>query len=492
MPDSIPGSGQISTPQYHYDELYIGGEWTKPTGADRLVVRSPHSLEVVGSVPRATEHDLQRAVRSAREAFDCGPWPRMGADERAATLERFSRAYYRRSPELAALITGEVGSPSSFSQVAQALAPWMMLDSFLNAAREHPWEQERRGTLGNRIVVAREPVGVVGAIVPWNMPQFLAMSKLAPALLAGCTVVLKPPPEAPLDSMVMAESLSEAGLPPGVVSIVAGDGQLGEAMVRHEWVDKVAFTGSTAVGRRIGSRCGEQLKRCSLELGGKSAAIVLEDADLDRTADGLRFASLMNNGQACVAHSRILAPKRRYEEVVDAVASMMDSLVVGDPSDPETAIGPLATAAQQERVGRYIEAGIGEGARVVVGGPGMPAGVDRGWYVRPTLFADATNDMVVSREEIFGPVLVVIPYADEEQAVQVANDSPYGLAGSVWTEDATRGMEIARRVRTGTFGINGYMMDFTAPFGGYKASGIGREFGPEGLDQYLELKSIVD
>ena len=477
--------------KYDYDHLYIGGDWVEPTGSDRLVVRSPHSCEVIGSVPRATGSDLQRAVSSAREAFDHGPWPRMAVHERVAALERFSRAYSRRSSELAALITGEVGSPFSFSQVAQAVAPWMMLDSFLNAAAAYPWEQQRRGTLGNTIVVTREPVGVVGAIVPWNMPQFLAMSKLAPALLAGCTVVLKPPPEAPLDSMAMAEALSESDLPGGVVSIVAGDGTLGEELVRHRWVDKVAFTGSTAVGRRIGSICGEQLKRCTLELGGKSAAIVLEDADLDRTVGGLRFASLMNNGQACVAHSRILAPERRYDEVVDAVASMMESLVVGDPSDPDTAIGPLATAAQQERVGRHIEAGIAEGARVVVGGPGMPAGVDRGWYVRPTLFADATNDMVVSRDEIFGPVLVVIPYADEEQAIRIANDSPYGLAGSVWTEDPSRGLEIARKVRTGTFGVNSYMMDFTAPFGGYKDSGIGREFGPEGLDQYVELKSIV-
>ena len=476
---------------HEYDRLFIGGDWVRPCGTGKLNVVSPHSLQVVGSVPRAEMADLEQAVSAAREAFDDGPWPRTPPEERAAAVARFSDVYSKRTAELAALITSEVGSPISFSRLAQGLAPWMMLESFLKAAKEHPWEQDRRGTLGNRIVVLREPVGVVGAIVPWNMPQFLAMSKLAPALLAGCTVVLKPPPEAALDSMVMAEALSEAALPPGVVSIVPGGASLGEALVHHPRVDKIAFTGSTAVGRTIAGACGAQLKRCTLELGGKSAAIVLDDADLDRTADGLRFASLMNNGQACVAHSRILAPRSRYGEVVDAVASMVGSLVVGDPADPATAVGPLATAAQRQRVERYVQLGGDEGARLVLGGTGMPEGLERGWYVKPTLFADADNHMTVAREEIFGPVLVVIPYIDDADAVRIANDSPYGLAGSVWTEDTARAIDVAKKVRSGTFGINNYMMDFTAPFGGYRSSGIGRELGPEGLDQYVELKSVV-
>ena len=289
----------------------------------------------------------------------------------------------------------------------------------------------------------------------------------------------------------MAELLEEAGIPKGVVSIVAAGREVGEHLVRHPGIDKVAFTGSTPAGRRIASICGEQLKRVSLELGGKSAAIILDDADLAATTEGLKFASLMNNGQACVAQTRILASRKRYDEVVDAVAGLVSSMKVGDPAEADTEIGPLVAKRQQERVEKYIALGQEEGARVVVGGNGLPEGVDRGWYVQPTVFANVNNGMRIAREEIFGPVLAVIPYDDVDDAVRIANDSEYGLAGSVWTADAAAGLDIAKRVRTGTYGVNQYTMDFVAPFGGYKGSGIGREFGKEGVEHYIELKSII-
>ena len=316
------------------------------------------------------------------------------------------------------------------------------------------------------------------------------MSKLVPALLAGCTVVVKPAPETPLDGYLMAELLTEAGVPAGVVNIVAAGREAGEHLVAHPGVDKVAFTGSTAAGRKIAAVCGEQLKRVSLELGGKSAAIVLDDADLAATMAGLRVTALMNSGQACVAQTRILASRANYSTVLDALVETVKSMPVGDPMDPATEIGPLVAQRQQERVEKYIALGQEEGARVALGGNGMPDGLSSGWYVRPTVFADVDNRMRIAQEEIFGPVLSVIAYDDVDDAIRIANDSDYGLAGTVWTTDQDAGMSVARRVRAGTYGVNTYTMDFAAPFGGFKASGIGREFGPEGLAQYTELKAI--
>jgi acyl-CoA reductase-like NAD-dependent aldehyde dehydrogenase len=315
------------------------------------------------------------------------------------------------------------------------------------------------------------------------------MPKMIPALIAGCTVVVKPAPETPLDAMWLAEMLAEIDLPEGVVSIIPGGRETGDALVRHPGVDKISFTGSSATGRHIASLCGEQLKRVSLELGGKSAAIILDDADIDHTVKHLKTASLMNNGQACVAQTRILVSERRHDEVVDALAEMMSGLQVGDPADEATDVGPLVAQRQQHRVRGYIEAGVDEGARIVLGGTDKPH--ERGWYVQPTLFADATNDMRIAREEIFGPVLTVLKYSDERDAVRIANDSEYGLGGSVWTADVAHGLNIAEQVRTGTFGINMYTLDTTAPFGGFKQSGIGREFGSEGLAEYVELQSTI-
>jgi len=474
-----------------HEKLFIGGEWVAPAGTGVIDVISPHTEEIVGRVPDGTEADIDLAVAKARDAFDNGEWPRLKPEERIAAVQKFADLYASRLNDMAQVITTEMGSPILFSQLAQAPTPWMIATAFLEMARETDWEKRRPGVLAPEVIVRREPVGVVAAIVPWNVPQFVTMAKLAPALITGCTIIVKPSPETPLDAFLMAEWLEEAGIPKGVVSVVPAGREVSEHLVRHAGIDKVAFTGSTAAGRRIASICGEQLKRCSLELGGKSAAIILDDADLAMTTESLKMASLMNNGQACVAQTRILASRARYSEVVDAIGTMVGAMKVGDPNDMSTEIGPLVAQRQQERVEKYIAVGQEEGARVVTGGNGMPSGLEKGWYVQPTVFANVDNTMRIAREEIFGPVLTVIPYDDVDDAVRIANDNDYGLAGSVWTADTDAGLDIARRVRTGTYGVNGYSMDFKAPFGGYKASGVGREFGPEGLDHYVELKSII-
>ncbi|KQW49185.1 aldehyde dehydrogenase [Nocardioides sp. Root1257] len=469
--------------------FFIDGDWAAPATGDTLQVVSPHSEQVVATVPEGSAADIDAAVAAARRAFDSGPWPRMSPEERIDVVQNFSNLYAGKMGDMAEIISTEMGSPLSFSNLAQAPAPWMQIEAFLAIARTFPWEEARAGSLGE-VIVRHEPVGVVAAIPPWNVPQFTIMSKLVPALLAGCTIVIKPAPETPLDTYLMAELLQEAGVPAGVVNIVAAGREVGEHLVRHPDVDKVAFTGSTAAGRAIGSICGQQLKRVSLELGGKSAAIVLDDADLAATVEGLKFTALMNSGQACVAQTRILASRANYANVVDALAAGIGAMQVGDPLDPATEIGPMVAQRQQERVEKYIALGQEEGARVVLGGNGMPDGLSSGWYVRPTIFADVDNGMRIAQEEIFGPVLSVIPFDDVSDAVRIANDSEYGLAGTVWTGDVEAGLDVARQVRAGTYGVNTYTMDFSAPFGGFKSSGIGREFGPEGLSHYTELKSI--
>jgi aldehyde dehydrogenase (NAD+) len=471
-----------------YDELFIGGHWRKPAHPEQLAVISPHSEEPIGHVQVAGPEDIEVAVAAARDAFDHGPWPRMDVEERIEKVAELASIYGGHIDEMADLITAEMGSPRSFSRLGQAAGAASMMHLTLTVARDFPWVERRRGVLGEAHV-SRTPVGVVGAIVPWNVPQCLIMPKLIPALVAGCTVVVKPAPETPLDALWLAEMIEQVGLPDGVVSVLPGGTEVGEALVCHRGVDKIAFTGSSATGRRIAALCGEQLKRVSLELGGKSAAIILDDADIAKTMAGLKTAALMNNGQACVAQTRILVSERRHDEVVDALAAMMSSLRLGDPADEATDIGPLVAQRQQRRVQEYIRSGEQQGARIVLGGADNPA--ERGWYVRPTLFAGATNAMRIAREEIFGPVLTVLRYRDEDEAVRIANDSDYGLAGSVWTADTAHGLEIARGVRTGTYGINMYMLDISSPFGGFKQSGIGREFGPEGLDEYVELQSVV-
>jgi acyl-CoA reductase-like NAD-dependent aldehyde dehydrogenase len=473
------------------DQLFIGGTWTEADSAQRIDVVSPHTEATVASVAAAGPADVDKAIEAARAAFDTGPWSRLDPGERIAAVRGLAKVYGERRSAMAEVITSEIGAPISFAQRAQVALPWTMMTAFCDLAEEYPWREARAGRYGSDIHIRREPVGVVAAIVPWNMPQFLIVTKLIPALLAGCTVILKPAPESPLNALLLAEMAAEAGLPPGVLSVLPGDGGVGEYLVNHAGVDKVSFTGSTAAGKVVAAACAKNLRRVSLELGGKSAAIVLSDADPAAVATGVRSASLSNSGQICNALTRVLVPSGRAEEFTDALAAEMTSLVVGDPTDTATQVGPLVAKRHQDRVRGYIETGQAEGARLVVGGAEMPDGLDRGWYVRPTLFDRADNTMRIAREEIFGPVLTVIPYADEQEAVAIANDSDYGLAGSVFTDDTERGLSIAARIRTGTFGVNqGYTMDPFAPFGGVKHSGYGRELGREGIDGYTETKSI--
>jgi betaine-aldehyde dehydrogenase len=471
-----------------YRKLFIGGQWNDPSTAATIELISPHTEEEVGRVPEAREADVDAAVAAAREAFDRGPWPRMTPGERADAMARLDTALQKRADELATTITTEMGSPISFSHIGQVMASLMVLNYYTTLAREYPFEEVRTGMLGP-VLVRREPVGVAAAIVPWNVPLFVIMLKLGPAFAAGATVVLKPAPETPLDAMMLAEAIEEADLPKGVFNIVPAGREVGEYLVTHAGIDKVGFTGSTAAGRRIAALCGERLRRVTLELGGKSAAILLDDVDLGEIVPQLLPAAMMNNGQACAAQTRILASRKRYAEVVDALSDHVRTLKVGDPMDPQTFCGPLVAKRQRERVEGYIKAGREEGAKVAVGG-GRPAGLDKGWYVEPTVFANVDNSMRIAQEEIFGPVIAVIPYDDPGDAVRIANDSDYGLSGTVWTKDVDRGLDIARQVRTGTYTVNSFMMDFGSPFGGFKSSGVGRELGPEGLAAYLEPKSI--
>jgi aldehyde dehydrogenase (NAD+) len=472
-----------------YDELFIGGEWTAPSSTQRIEVRSPATLEVIGSVPEALEADVDAAVVAARRAFDHGPWPQTPPAERAAVLKKFAELLTSRIEDVSGIITSEMGAPSATVQMMMWTPAQAVLGVYDGLAATFPWEETRHGLFGESRV-RREPVGVVAAIIPWNVPLFIAINKLVPALLAGCTVILKPAPETPIDALWLGALFAEAGLPEGVLSVLPADREVSEYLVTHPGVDKVSFTGSTAAGRKVGALATERLKRVSLELGGKSAAIVLDDVDLASSAYMLVYSGLMNSGQACVAQTRILAPRGRYAEVTEALVEAAKTIVTGDPSDPATQLGPLVAERQRDRVESYIEKGKSEGARLVLGG-GRPAGLDIGWYVEPTVFADVDTKMTIAQEEIFGPVLSVIPYDTETEAVAIANDSDYGLAGSVWTADVDHGYEIAKQVRTGTYGINWYAFDMGSPFGGFKCSGIGREDGPEGLSAFCELKSVL-
>lgn len=475
---------------HDYTSLFIDGQWVSPHSTDVNTVINATTEEPMGRTPIGDTADVDAAVAAARRAFDGTGWSDLAPGPRADALERFADELEKRSTLIAETVTAENGMPIGLSIPANGFSGASLLRYYAGLMRTFPLEEVRPGDRPGDVLVRREPLGVVAALVPWNYPQALAMMKIAPALAAGCTVVLKPALETALDANIMAEAAAAAGLPAGVFNVVPGGIEAGQALVAHPGVDKISFTGSTATGRIIGEVAGRLLRPVTLELGGKSAAIILDDADIPAAVAGLADVSFPNNGQTCHANTRVLAPAHRYAEVLDAVTDLAQSLTIGDPLDTKTAIGPVVSARQRERIEGYITTGRNEGARVTTGG-GRPAHLDRGWFLQPTVFGDVRNDMVIAREEIFGPVIVVIPYQDESEALALANDSEYGLAGSVWTGDAERGTAVARRIRTGSVGINGYRLDNAAPFGGYKASGLGRENGPEGLMAYFQVKSVL-
>jgi betaine-aldehyde dehydrogenase len=470
------------------EHIYVGGQFIASTGTGTIEVVSPHTEQVIARVPDGTREDMDKAVAAARQAFDQGPWPHLTPAERADYLTRLSQLIQGRLDDWARVISSEMGSPFSFSQMGQVFASTMVLDYYAGLASTYHFEEVRNGIMGPALV-RREPVGVAAAIIPWNVPLFTAVLKLGPALLAGCTVVLKPAPETPLDAYLLAEACQEIGLPPGVLNIVVAGREVGEHLVTHPGIDKVGFTGSTAAGKKIAAAAGAQLKRITLELGGKSASIFLPDADLAIAVPQALGSGFMNNGQACVAQTRILVSRDRYSETVDALAEWTAAQVVGDPLDPATQIGPLVAERQRARVEGYIAIAQKEGGKIAVGG-GRPAAQSTGWYVEPTLVVDVEAKHTIAQEEVFGPVVSVLAYDTPEDAIRIANDSDFGLSGSVFTADVQAGIDVARKVRTGTYTVNAFALEFAAPFGGFKQSGVGRELGPEGLAAYLESKSI--
>jgi aldehyde dehydrogenase (NAD+) len=473
--------------QANTDKLFIGGAWVAPASTDTISVISPVTEAVIATVPSSAAADVDKAVAAARVAFDQGPWPRMTVPERLVVLRAFRDLYAARRGDVAKLVTDEMGCPITSSHVVQADAPRLILEAYLEVAETFPFRELRKSATGSALIT-REPLGVVAAVVPWNVPQSVIMQKLAPALIAGCTVVLKPAPETPLDAYLLADLMHEAGLPPGVLNVVPADREASEHLVSHPGVDKVGFTGSSAAGRRIAAICGNDLRHVTLELGGKSAAIFLDDADLDAAVESLRFGSFRNSGQVCSLKTRLLVSERREQELLDRLVALIESMPVGDPYDEDTQIGPMVSARHRGVVERYLEMGRAEAATII--GGGRPAGLDRGWFVEPTLFAQVDPNSRIAQEEIFGPVLTVHTYRDENEAVAIANNSSYGLNGAVFTTDLERGLDVASQIRTGTVELNGNAIGFKAPMGGFKASGIGREQGIEGLNSYMEPRSI--
>ncbi len=465
-------------------ELFIGGEWVPSTGTGSIDVVNPTTEEVMGSVPEGTPEDVDRAVEAARAAFP--GWSQTAPEERSKYLYRIQDGLQARMAEIGSTIAAEVGMPINLSTMIQAGLPTVSFGTMAQLAGELPFEEQ----IGNSLVV-REPVGVVGAITPWNYPLHQIAAKVAPALAAGCTVVLKPSEVAPLNSFYLAEVVEEVGLPAGVLNLVTGFGPVvGEAIAAHPAVDMVSFTGSTRAGRRVSELAARTVKRVTLELGGKSPNVILDDANLDKAVATGVGACFLNSGQTCSALTRMIVPRSRLAEVEEIATRSAEEYTTGDPFADGTRLGPLVSDSQRQRVRGYIASGLVEGAKLLTGGEEAPEGQETGYFLRPTVFSEVRPHMAIAQEEIFGPVLSIMPYDDEEEAVDIANDTVYGLAGAVWSGDPERAKSVARRLRTGQVDVNGGAFNPLAPFGGYKQSGHGRELGRYGLEEYLEVKSL--
>jgi aldehyde dehydrogenase (NAD+) len=466
------------------DKIYINGSWVASTGSGTLDVIDSTTEEVMATIPEGTAEDVDKAVQAAAAAFP--GWAATSREERSKLLVRIGEALAARTDEIAAIISHEVGMPMTLSGTVQVGLPAGAFADAAAAAESFPWEEE----IGNSLVV-REPVGVVGAITPWNFPLYQVVLKVAPALAAGCTVVLKPSEVAPINAFILADIIDEVGLPAGVFNLVSGVGPVvGEAIAAHPKVDMVSFTGSTRAGKRVMELAADSVKRVSLELGGKSANILLDDADLATAVPAGVFACYMNSGQTCSALTRMLVPREKLAEVEELARTAAEGFAPGDPFEAGKLLGPLVSSVQRDRVRGYINKGIEEGAKLVIGGAEAPEGLEKGFFVQPTVFSDVTRTMTIANEEIFGPVLSIIPYDSEDEAIEIANDTPYGLSGGVSSGDPARAEKVARQLRTGQVDINGGAFNPSAPFGGYKQSGIGRERGRYGLEEFIETKAM--
>ncbi|MCH9839075.1 aldehyde dehydrogenase family protein [bacterium] len=467
-----------------YSNIYIDGAWVPSDGEGSIEVINAGTEQIMGSIPEGTSSDVDKAVAAAKAAFDT--WSATPVEERQKYLVRLNEALQARSADIASTIAGEVGMPITWSTMIQAGLPAGNMQTFATLLDSFSFEEK----IGNSLVV-KEPVGVVGAITPWNYPLHQIICKVGGALAAGCTIVLKPSEVAPINAFILAEIVHDVGLPSGVFNLVTGTGPIvGEAIAAHADVDMVSFTGSTRAGKRVAEVASQTVKRVSLELGGKSANVVLDDADFAAVIPKGLFACYLNSGQTCTAHTRMLVPNSRYDEAVEIAAAAASQTQVGDPTEEGMHLGPLISQVQWDRVQGYIQTGLDEGAVVAAGGLGKPEGHETGYFVKPTVLANVTNDMTVAQEEIFGPVLSIIGYDDDDDAVRIANDSLYGLSGGVWSGDQERALAVARRMRTGAVDVNGGSFNIAAPFGGYKQSGYGRENGVYGIDEFLQTKSL--
>ncbi|MFM0669349.1 aldehyde dehydrogenase family protein [Paraburkholderia sediminicola] len=466
--------------------FYIDGQWVEPSaGNTQTDIVNPATETLTGRLTMGTAQDADRAVAAARAAFPA--WSESSRATRIALLERIIECYRARLDDIAEAVRIEIGAPITLCKHLQAAIGLAQLQAALETLRDFEFE-----THHDKSYVRREAVGVAALITPWNWPLNQIAAKVAPALAAGCTVVLKPSEIAPLDAVIFAEIMHEAGTPPGVFNLIFGEGRVvGTRLSSHPDVDMVSITGSTRAGVEVAMSAAPTVKRVAQELGGKSPLLILDDADLQAAVTSGVAQCMVNSGQTCVAPTRMLVPRERYDDAVAIAAAVANGIVVGDPADPATRMGPISNRAQYEKVQHMIRAGIEEGARVIAGGPGRPEGLAQGFYARPTVFADVRNDMTIAREEIFGPVLVMIPYDGEEHAIAIANDTEYGLAGYIACSDTGRARRVAARLRVGSVRINGAMLDITVPFGGYKTSGNGREYGSEGLAEFLECKSVT-